>query len=149
MPIAFILVLMALLLGGWYQTHNYEQQHEATLKSEAGAVATNMLAYKDWINRVVKHQNAEGQLPHYERFRTFQGDASEFIRQARARGYVPEAMTWFKGPMPGVSAWIDHGKVYLYYNPTSSAHASQRGVQSELLALTNGSYGVGKAVSQL
>jgi len=151
MPIAFIIVLMAILLGGWYQSYNYEQRQEATLKSEASAIATNMLAYKDWINKVVKYQNDAGQLPYYERFRNFQGDAEYFmfLIQGQSGGEMPQMMTWFNGPMPGVSAYLDRGKIFLYYNPTSSAHASQRGVQSELLALTNGSFGVGKAIPSL
>jgi len=146
MPLAFFIVLAATLVGSWYQMENYEHQRVLTLKSEAGAVASNMLSYKDWINRIVKYQVPGGSRPNYANFQTWQGDAETFIDLARSNGNIPATMSWFKGPMPGVSAWIDHGKVYLYYAPLSSAHVTQQGVQAELLKLTNGSYGVGKAL---
>jgi len=147
MPIAIILVAMVTLLGGWYSSERMTQQNEAKLTSEAQAIAANMLSYQRYINDYVKYKDPAGDVPNYHHFQTFNGDAQDFIAQADAAGRAPGTMTWFKGPMPGVSAQINAGRLVLHYAPTSSANASQRGVQAELLRMTRGSYGVGKTVA--
>lgn len=147
MPIAFILVAMLTLSTGWYATSLRTDQAETKRVSEAQSVASNMMAYQKLINAYARYTNELGEPVNAARFNAFNGDARDFIAQSDAAGGSPGIMTWFKGPMPGVSAVIENGTVFLYYNPTSTAHATQRGVQSELVRLTQGSYGVGKAVN--
>ena len=146
MPLAFILVVMVSLLGGWYSTTVHNEQQEVKLTSEAQAIASNMLSYQKLINDYVRHLNDVDQVANYSRFLSFSGDAADYIAACDAAGYSPGTMSWFKGPMPGVIARIEYGKLYMYYQPNSTANATQRGVQAELLRLTRGSYGVGKSV---
>lgn len=146
MPLAFILVVMIALMSSFWQSETSAAQAEVKLTSEAQAVAANMLAYQQYINNYVSYRNAAGQTPNRARYQSFHGNALELISAADAAGDKPEnVMTWFKGPMPGVTGVIEAGELHLYYKPISSAHASQRGVQAELLRITKGSFGVGKS----
>jgi len=149
MPIAYFLALAAVLLGSYFQGTVRDQRTTAIADAEASAVASNMVAYQRWLREIIRYKDpVSGTLPNYPTFLAYQGDGQAFALAAQANGTAPQAsaMSWFKGSMPGVSAWIDNGRIYLQYRPTSAAMASERGVQSALRKLTGDSFSVGKAV---
>jgi len=154
MPIAYILVAMALLLGGWYRMDTVDKKEAITAQNEARVIAMNMVAFKDWLREVALVRDENGRLPYYHLFfgnENESGDSAslhyyEIKDMIAASGKKPKNMAWFDGPLDGVSAYVKHGKIVVYFNRTNRWDQALKGdVQKELLKLTGGSYNVGKA----
>lgn len=143
MPIAFIFVIMITLLTGWHDFESSTREKELILDVEASAVANNMASYRDQIVSYARFINASNLPVNQTAFMSFTGDAQTFIATVKAAGNQPLTMTWFPGPMPGVSCQLSAGVITMSYNPPSLASASKRGVQAALLRITKESASVG------
>ena len=145
MPIAFVLVAMVTLFSGWYEHNVLATGKERQLRMEAKAVASNIINYRQQIQEYAQYLDAGGNASNWALFIGYSGDASGFIQQAKAAGRIPATMSWFPGPMAGVTGYIQNGVLTVSYVQPSAAYASQAGVQTELLNYSNGSYTVGRA----
>jgi len=139
MPIAYVLVAMTLLLGGWHQSHHVSQAREVVTESEAKVIAANMLAYKNMLLEVAMFRDVNlGSMPYYDRFMTETERAEIFLQNTVADQNIILRMP---NKFPGVSAYIDRGRVIVYYDGKNKTN-----VQAELLKMSGGSYNVGRVI---
>lgn len=142
MPIAFFLVAMIALLGGWYQMENQAQEMEMIRKSEAQAVASSITSYHLKVVKCARYKDASGVMPHWNRFSSFNGTAQSFLADCSGT----PGPDWISAPLDGVNMTISAGKITVTYNPVRGLHASRAGVQGELNRMTHNSIILGQPI---
>lgn len=136
MPLALIVVLMVGLWAGSLQLHTHASQIEIKEASEAKSIATNMVNFRRLIYAYAFYKDSGGNTPNLAMFQAFHGDARAFLQACQTAGHIPQVMTWYDGPAPGVTATITGGRIQVDYTRTALSQPPDAGVQTAYRQMT-------------